>query len=289
MPNNVIVRITSAGYSITGPFKVTDNIGNVLSSSVSEYDLTVGVAYSVDVNATAIVLQSLDECNAVLSLPIQNLSYAQIYAQPFVFNNTGTIWRHLTNPLINNKYYNKIEPYIIEYPIAYEYHDEILQNVKDYTRAFKYLPIPDGVYNDNAKIQTDNQYFNKVILYNGQQSSGVLRLVPKPVNNLRAYNAFPIYGIDSKTITYTKSDSFYQYNTFWNVYVDKTKTMFVTGCKSLSIDKVINQTAMDYGTRSFKKETLRAKGLLIRHILDDTSEAHLVSSFVVAPSQISYK
>jgi hypothetical protein len=46
---------------------------------------------------------------------------------------------------------------------------------------------------------------------------------------------------------------------------------------------------MDYGTRSFKKAPLRAKELKVRHILDNTSTTHLVSQFIVAPAQISYK
>jgi hypothetical protein len=171
----------------------------------------------------------------------------------------------------------------------YQFHDEILQNVKDYTRAFRYLPIPDGVYNDNAKIQTDDQYFNKVILYNGQQCSGLIKLVPKPYHNLSAYLNYPIYNTDSKTIIYTKSDSFYQYNTFWNVLANKSQPMFFTSCESLSVDKVLNQANMNYGVKSFRKEPFRAKGLLVRHILDDRSDAHLVSQFILAPSQISYK
>jgi hypothetical protein len=199
------------------------------------------------------------------------------------------MWRHLTSTLVNNKYYGTVAPYVIEYPFAYGYNDEILQNVKDYTRAYQYLPIPDGVYNDNAKIQTDNYYFNKAILYNGQQSTGLLKLVKKPANNLAAYNQYPIYNADSKTILFTKSDSFYQYNTFWNVVKDKNRTLFDVTCESLSIDKVINQSNMDYSTRSYRKDPLRAKGLLIRHILDDRSDIHMVSQFIVAPSQISYK
>ena len=199
------------------------------------------------------------------------------------------MWRHLTSELVNNNFYGTIVPYIIEYPFAYEYHDEILQNVKDYTRAYQYLPIPDGVYNDNAKIQTDDYYFNKAVLYNGQQSTGLLKLVKKPMHNLAAYNQYPIYNTDSKTILFTKSDSFYQYNTFWNVVKDKTQTLFNTTCESLSIDRVINESNMDYGTRSYRKDPLRAKGLLIRHILDDRSDIHMVSQFIVAPSQISYK
>jgi hypothetical protein len=199
------------------------------------------------------------------------------------------MWRHLTNIRIYNKYYDNIEPYIIEYPFAYQYHDEILQNVKDYTRAYKYFAIPDGVFNDNAQVQTDDQWFNKAIVYNGQQSSGILELVPKPINNLKEYLKYPLYNADSKTITYTKSDSFYGYNTFWSLVKNKAVPLFITSCESLSVDKVVNQANMDYGKRSFKKEPLRAKGLLVRHILDNSSEAHLVSQFITTPSQISYK
>jgi hypothetical protein len=46
---------------------------------------------------------------------------------------------------------------------------------------------------------------------------------------------------------------------------------------------------MDYGKRSFKKEPLRAKDLKVRHILDNRSDAHLVSQFIITPAQISYK
>jgi hypothetical protein len=65
--------------------------------------------------------------------------------------------------------------------------------------------------------------------------------------------------------------------------------MFFTSCESLSVDKVLNQANMNYGVKSFRKEPFRAKGLLVRHILDDRSDAHLVSQFIIAPSQISYK
>jgi hypothetical protein len=88
---------------------------------------------------------------------------------------------------------------------------------------------------------------------------------------------------------YTKSDNFYQYNTFWSLVKNKSIPLFMTSCESLSIDKVVNQPNMDYGKRSFKKEPLRAKDLKVRHILDNSSEAHIVSQFIVTPAQISYK
>jgi hypothetical protein len=52
---------------------------------------------------------------------------------------------------------------------------------------------------------------------------------------------------------------------------------------------VINQDNMDYGNRSFKKATLRAKNLKVRHILDNSSTTHIISQFIVTPAQISYK
>jgi hypothetical protein len=284
----IFVKITEMGYR-TSYFNVTDNLGNVLGTNVYKNDLCDGIYYYVPYNATEIILESVGKCRFFLHREIIQLSPAQIAALECNVVNTGTLWRHLTDTKLTNNYYGNIEPYIIEYPFFYQYQDEILQNVKDYTIAYKYLPIVDGVFNENAKIQTNNQYFNKVIIYNGQQCTGLLKLVPKPMNNLAAYNTYPIYNTDSKTILYTKSDSFYQYNTFWSLVKDREQPLFNTGCESLSIDKVLNQSNMDYGVRSFQKDTMRAKGVLIRHILDDTSDAHLVSQFIISSSMISYK
>jgi hypothetical protein len=100
---------------------------------------------------------------------------------------------------------------------------------------------------------------------------------------------YPIFNTDSKTILYTKSDNFYQYNTFWALQKSSQVPLFNTGCESLSIDKVINQENMNYDTRSFKKATLRAKELKVRHILDNHSNVHLVSQFILGVAQISYK
>jgi hypothetical protein len=288
MSKVVIIKLTGAGNR-TGPFTIYDNLDNVLAVGVTKEQLIVGQSYTVADAITTIILQSTGKCQTIISISIQSLTVEEIAAITYTELNTASIWRHLTNIRIYNKFYGNIEPYVIEYPFAYEYHDEILQNVKDYTRAYKYFNIPDGVFNDNAQIQTDDQWFNKAIVYNGQQSSGILELVPKPINNLKEYLKYPLYNAESKTITYTKSDSFYGYNTFWSLVKNKAVPLFITSCESLSVDKVVNQVNMDYGKRSFKKEPLRAKGLLVRHILDNSSEAHLVSQFITTPAQISYK
>ena len=288
MSKTVVIKLQSIGPDVTGPFTIVDNLGNNVATNVSVATLIAGASYTVADAAVSITLTSTAGCNVSVTVYLSYITQAEINAISLTYAATGSMWRHLTDVQTYNKFYGKIQPYIIEYPFAYQYQDEILQNVIDYTKTFKYLPIPDGVFNDNAQIQTDDQYFNKAVLYNGQQCSGLLYLLPKPQNNLQAYNLFPVYNSDSKTIMFTKSDSFYQYNTFWNVVKDKTKTLFGTVCESLSIDKELNQSNMDYSSRSFKKDPLRAKDLKIRHILDNKSDAHMVSQFIIAPSQISY-
>lgn len=287
MSKVVIVKLTAAGNR-TGPFTVLDNLGDVLGVDISKEDLIDGYTVSVSDSVTTIILQSTGKCHTLVELPIGALTQEQIAAIEFVPTNTATIWKHLYSSTIYNTYYDNIEPFILEYPFAYQSYDEILQNVKDYTRAIKYLPSTSGAYNDNSAIEI-NGYFNKAILYNGQQCSGLLNLVPKPLRNLQSYMSYPIYNTDSKTIMYAKSDGFYQYNTFWGLVKDKTVPLFLTSCESLSIDKVLNQANMDYGKRSYKKEPLRAKFLKVRHILDDKSDLHLISGFIVTPAEISFK
>ena len=288
MPKTIIIKLTSSSPT-AGPFTITDEFGNVIATNVPRADLIAGVSYVVDSSVTMVTIESTGKCKNKKTFPITVTNIVALAAATYTQTRTACIWRHLKNPVIYNYFYGNIEPYIIEYPFAYSYQDEILQSVQDYTKAYRYFPDVDGVSDDNRKIETDNAWFNKAVLYNGQQSSGVLELVPKPINNLKDYLKYPLYNTESKTITFTKSDNFYQYNTFWSLVKHKQEPLFIRTCESLSLDKVVNQANMDYGKRSFKKEPLRAKELKVRHILDNRSDAHLVSQFIITPSQISYK
>ena len=288
MKKEITIKLTQTGPS-AGPFSVYDNYNNLLDENVSRKELIKGRTYLVDIEVTVIIIKSVGECPFEKSFALQEINFAEYINLSYKQSKTACLWRHLTNIQLYNYFYGSIKPYIIEYPFAYQYQDEILQNVKDYTKAYEYLPIPDGVFNDNVRIETNNKWFNKAVLYNGQQSSGILELVAKPLNNLQAYGQYPIYNTDSKTITYTKSDNFYQYNTFWALQKSSQVPLFYTSCESLSIDKEVNQDNMDYGMRSFKKAPLRAKELKVRHILDNSATTHLVSQFILTPAQISYK
>jgi hypothetical protein len=284
----ITIKLTKASKN-AGPFTIRDNFGNIIASDVLKSVLIGGISYSVDDSVTIVSLTSTGKCESFKSRSVGVVSSIELMLTKYVQTHTSCLWRHLTNTQVYNNYYGNIEPYIIEYPFAHEFYDQILQNVIDYTKVYRYLPDGSGVFAYPDKIELDDVWFNKAVCYNGQQSSGILEMEAKPYRNLSAYMSYPIYKSDSKVITFTKSDNFYQFNTFWSVVKDKTKQLFITSCESLSIDKVVNQSNMDYTYRSFNKAPLRAKEVKVRFILDSRSDVHLVSQFIVTPSMISYK
>lgn len=200
-------------------------------------------------------------------------------------NTKESFWIHNRTYTLFNNFFGEQAPYIIEYPFAYKYQDELLQNVKDYSKVLKYLD--DNDYQNFVEV--DDIYFNKCVLYNSQQTSGVRNLVIRPKNNIAIGLKYPKFNSDSIDILVTKSNNFYNYNDIWDVVKSKATPFFLRDCNSLSVDKRLVTTNLDYGVKSFKKAPLMAKDLRIRHILDNTSQYKIISQFILAPSQISYK
>lgn len=290
MSKTITIKLKKAGTR-TKSFSIKDDLGNVLVTGVPKTKLANGVALEVDDTVKVVILVS-NEGSCIgkeWSIPVTTLSKQELAAIKFKDSNTASLWRHGDNPSLYNSFYGTTHPYIIEYPFAFQYQDQIVQNIKDYTKAYTYKSGRFHKFDGNRRVQTDTAYFNKTILYNDQQSSGILELVAKPINNMKAYLSYPKFNKDSKTILFTKSDNFYQFNTFWNVVKDNEEPLFIPTCESLSIDKDINQENMDYSSRAFRKDLLRAKDLRVRLILDSRTDLHLISQFIVASSQISYK
>ena len=287
MSKNIIIKLTKSGSNI-GPFSVVDDLGNLLGENYTKEQLIDGVGFIVQDSVQVVTLSSTGENKISKNIPVTEISSLDLINN-YTEISTGQIWKHLLNTTKYNNYYGKIYPYIIEYPFAYQYQDEILQNVQDYSRVYKHIKDPFNSFTDFEKVEVNNEWFNKAVLYNGQQSSGILNLVPKPINNLKEYVSYPKFNLNSKSILYTKSDNLYQYNTFWSVVKNTSEPLFIKSCENLSIDKEVNQSNMDYSSRSFKKEPLRAKYLKIRHIKDDSDDTHIVSQFIKGTTQKSYK
>ena len=195
----VFIKLTKAGPT-SGPFDIYDQYDTIIDSNVSKKDLVAGVAFIVNDDVVAIKIVSTGDCKYEKIVSVTGITIEQYMSTPYIEMKTGCIWRHLTNMQLYNSFYGKTEPYILEYSYAFKYNDEILQSCKDYSKVYEYLPINDGVFSYNTKIEVDDKYFNRMIVYNGQQCSGVLNLFPKPLHNMKAYMEFPKLHSDGKDI-----------------------------------------------------------------------------------------
>lgn len=220
--------------------------------------------------------------NSWISLHTYLPNYYVPEANFFYTGNEESIWTHNTIISRFNNFYGEIHPYILEYPYSYQFYDEILQNIQDYSKVLKYTDFREF-------IETDEFYFNKFIGSSTQQSTGLVELAMVPKNNLFLKKQYPKYNLDSKTVLVSKSGSFYNINTFWDMIKDTKLPVWVKSDKSVSEYKVLNQANHDYSKRSFKKAPLRSKELKLRFILDDKDDVKIISGFTIAPSQTSYK
>ena len=287
MSKIIVIKLTKVGSKI-GPFNIYDQSDNLIATNVSREILINGGNYIVEDSVTMIKLDSIGKCKVDVTKQLKPITKYDYHNVNLIKTNTACLWAHLVDHTIFNSFYGSTAPYVIEYPFTYQDKDQILQNIEEYDKVFKYLETYLNVSDRNAKIQIDNVWFNKAVIYNGQQSSGVLELHPKPLHNMKEYLTYPKFLEKSKAILWTKVDNLYQYNTFWSLVKDKDEPLFVTSCESLSIDKEVNQTNMDYSIRAFRKDTIRAKDLKVRHILDDRSDITIVTQFILTPAMQSY-
>jgi len=288
MSKVLTIKLTKSGKK-AGPFDIYDIYGNRLKENLSKDLLIKGYSFTVEDNVNSVTLKSVGKCKKEVIQILQDITQQEYDTTKFISTTVACLWMHGSDTSLYNSFYGVIEPYIIEYPFAYQYKDQILQNVEDYNKVFKYSQTNIHPADRNNKIEVDDEWFNKAIVYNDQQSSGILELNPKPVNNMREYMLYPKYNTDSKSILWTKSDNIYQYNTFWSIVKNLKESLFLSTCENISLDKVVNQTNMDYDPRAFRKDTLRAKDIKIRHILDDKSDIAIITQFILTPTMISHK
>lgn len=183
------------------------------------------------------------------------------------------------NAVTFNRFYDEIVEYILEYPILATPSTEILGAFSDYTTVLKY-------HQPSVFSEVEDVYFDKAILYNHTQSSGILLLHPKPVGNLALYRCYPIFKADGKEILYTKKDGMYSFNTFWDVVADKTQPFFRIPCNIPSLDKIFDINH-DYSILSHKKARIRSKDAKIRLIFSSGDAYKLLSQFTLLETQKS--
>lgn len=202
------------------------------------------------------------------------------------FFSTGERGKGVHNHLLTNKfyhtYYGVIHPYILEYVVNNGQQTQILQSVaysqeiKEYYGDNEYYSVPDGSVN-----------FNKAIIYNDSQSSGVCNLVVRPESNLKALMSYPKFNPDSLDILYTFQENKFSFNTFWDITKNfkNRQPIHIDSCTT--VDKALNPLFHDYSPNFFTKNRLRGQYFKVRLINDDKNRYKFINFFNITQEQPS--
>jgi hypothetical protein len=190
--------------------------------------------------------------------------------QNFYTINNNQIWKHNNRWDSFCNYYGTNYPWEIEYPIVTPNQITTLRSFEYYLDVYKF-------YNDGKDyFHVLDENFDRAIIYNSEQISGVLRMRIKQKSNPLDILANPVIGADYIEILFSKEENKYRFNTFWDITNDRgefsgTKLpMWITECAGCK--KYINPDYVDYNKSPLEHKKFRHYGnrvILRRNISGD--------------------
>jgi hypothetical protein len=121
------------------------------------------------------------------------------------------IWKHNDRCDLFCNFYGKDFPFEIEFPFGTGQQVATLRNLEYLLECFVFY---DGC-EDRHHVLDFN--FDRAMIFNSEQHSGVLRLLPKPKNNPYALLDTPAMNVNAVDTFYTKEENKYRINQFFDL------------------------------------------------------------------------
>ena len=190
--------------------------------------------------------------------------------QNFYTIDFNTIWKHNDRWDSFCNYYGKDYPWEIEYPLVTPNQVTILRSFEYYMDVYKF-------YNDGKDFfHVLDENFDRAVIYNSEQISGLLKMKIKAKNNPLSIIAVPAIGPDYIEILASKEENKYRFNQFWDITNDRgeftgTKLpMWNTDCSGYK--KLINPDYVNYNKPALQHKKFRHYGnrvILRKNISND--------------------
>jgi hypothetical protein len=174
------------------------------------------------------------------------------------------IWQHNDSYQSYCNYYGTDYPWEVEYPITTPPAINTLRNIQYVMEMYQFKA--DG--KDYFHVLDEN--FDRAIIYNSEQISGLLKLNIKgknsPAGNLNYPFISPgdILGTSSYDILYSKEENKYRLNQFWDITNDRgefsSSEEFIFNTEENGYRKIINQANIDYNKPFTQRKKFRHYG-----------------------------
>ena len=277
------VVTTIPGYNTTAT--VTHEV--TTETLITEYETPTTTILSNKLNTSWTMSYSLKREEWVSAQPYLPSFYFHVQERFYSWLQGSTsIYKHNIKGSYQT-FYGTYYPFIVEYvdnsnPLQNKVWDHVLFQ----SEAKKFIPGT-GEYIDQRNVT-----FNKVLMYNTQQISGVLNLVPKQ-NESIDYLIQQTKNVGSTTgsITIDRNERDWTFNDLRDLRVDYTVPMFYKDVSYLQssyyIDKIVNPAAINVNKDWTQLESFRDKFLVIRLIFDTFADTRLIFNFSVTDKKVS--
>lgn len=192
-------------------------------------------------------------------------------------SSSNQVWEH--NKGLYQRFYGTLFPHIIEYvsnsnPLVNSVTDHILLK----TSAESFDAVNEEYLEERFKT------FNKMLVYNSRQISGLIDLVVKDNDNV---DYLENQTVDSalNQIVIDKNEGYWTVNNLRDYRDDYTIAMFKKDLSSLQtnyfIDKEVNDSAINLAKDWTELESFRDKYLVIRLIFDNFDNIRLITNYSI--------
>lgn len=182
------------------------------------------------------------------------------------------LWSHLPNLSSYQVFYGKLYPFIIEYPIVNKLSNSKLNYVEYWLEARKY-------YNSHNFSEAYGIGFNKAVVYNAYQNTGILNLVHQKDDDLSQSILYPKHNPTSVDILQTEINGKWTFNHLYNAVKNEKSGMPLWREDCPQILKTIDDRLLNYSYTY--KDYMRGDSFLVRLINDVESRYKLLFRWAV--------
>lgn len=168
-------------------------------------------------------------------------------------------------------FYGKLYPFIVEFQSQQSLTKNFLNSVQFELDSIRYHNEFDTFYN---QLKT----FNKAIIYNNTQTSGLLHLKVSNPEDLTEID-YPKRVNDGYEILITNSENNWGFNDFWDVTRNQFTNVPIFNYDCSNVNKSLNTKALDYDKNDFDRAGIRNNMCRVRLINDKESNYKMIFTF----------
>ena len=270
-------------------FRIGQDINQFLQNTV-ETNIILGKEYKY-IQGVA-VTPNTNDLSWTLSYSLKTSTWTSWHSYlPYVFlqrNNDfyslrhgdTNIWRH--NKAYNyQNFYGEQKAFIVEsVSLANPIMNKVFDFLEFHTEAMEF----DSVTEEYKEVK--NKTFNKVLMYNSTQCTGVLDLLVKDTSTGEVSYLFEqVKETDTNQIIIDKNEGNWYLNDIRDVRVDYDSPMFIKNKDTLQpdyyIDKIVNTSVINFNKDWSETEPLKDKFLVFRLIFDNFDNTKLILNYSI--------